>query len=152
MFASLGFTPIVIGFTPQTQLASVLVTNPPISRSLSATFSELTGQPTPPKFWSLATTSVVLVTEATGAPVTGTTETIPPSVASFEPPQIAILEALATQIEALVATLPTGTPLEPQGQATAIVLDSTSQLAGPVIETVVRTDIAPPIASKTKGQ
>jgi hypothetical protein len=126
MFASLGFTLIVIGFTPQTQSAFVLVTNLPISRSLSATFSELTGQPTPPEFWSLATTSAIPVTEATGAPVTGTTETIPPSVASSEPPQIATLEAPATQIEALVATLPIGTPSEPQGQAMATILDSTS--------------------------
>jgi hypothetical protein len=57
-----------------------------------------------------------------------------------------------TQTEALVATLPIGTPLEPQGQAMAIVLDSTSQLASPVIETTVRTQIAPPIASEIEGQ
>ena len=47
-FASLGteqaqhFTPIVTGFTP-TQSTLVLVTDTPISRSLGATFSELTG-------------------------------------------------------------------------------------------------------------
>jgi hypothetical protein len=91
----------------------MLMTNPPISRSLGATFSELIGQPTPPEFWSLATTLAVPVTEATGAPVTGTTETISSSVASSESPQIATLEAPVTQIEALVATLPTGTPSEP---------------------------------------
>jgi hypothetical protein len=47
-FASLGteqahgFTPIVSGFTP-TQSDSVLVTDTPVSQSLGATFSELTG-------------------------------------------------------------------------------------------------------------
>jgi hypothetical protein len=104
----------------------VLVIDLPISQSLGATFSELIGQPTSLEFQSLATTSVVPVTEATAAPVTDTTETIPSSVASSEPPQIATLEAPATQIEALVATLPIGTPSEPQGQAMATILDSTS--------------------------
>jgi hypothetical protein len=61
------------------------------------------------------------VIEATTAPVIGTTEMISSSVASSEPTQIATLEAPATQIEALVATLPTGTPSEPQGQAIATV-------------------------------
>ena len=40
------FSPIVTGFTP-TQSSSVLVTDTPVSRSLDATFSELTGHPTP---------------------------------------------------------------------------------------------------------
>jgi hypothetical protein len=115
MFDSSGFTLIVRGFTPQTQSASVLVTDPPVSRSLDATFSELTGQPTPSEFRSLATTLAVPVIEAIAAPVTGTTEMILSSVASSEPPQIATLEAPVTQTEALVATLPTGTPSEPQG-------------------------------------
>ena len=54
-FASLGteqaqhFTPIVTGFTP-TQSMSVLVTDTLVSRSLGATFSDLTRQPTPPEF------------------------------------------------------------------------------------------------------
>jgi hypothetical protein len=92
MFDSPGFTSIVRGFTPQTQSASVLATDPPVSRSLDATFSELTGQPTPSEFRSLATTSV----EATAAPVTGTTEMILSSIASSKPPQIATLEAPVT--------------------------------------------------------
>ena len=71
------FTPIVMGFTPP-QSSSVLVTDTPVSRSLSATFSELIGQPTPPVFRVLAPTIAALVT--------GTTKMIPSSVASSEPP------------------------------------------------------------------
>ena len=67
-----------MGFTP-TQTSSVLVMDTPVSWSLGATFSELTGQPTPIVF------RVSIPTIA--APVTGTTETIPSSVTSFEPPQ-----------------------------------------------------------------
>ena len=70
------FTLIVMGFTP-TQSLSVLVMDTPVSRSLGATFSELIGQLTPPKFQVLAPT--------TAAPVTGTTEMIPSSVALSEP-------------------------------------------------------------------
>ena len=64
----------------------------PVSRSLGATFSELTWQPTPLELRVLVPTTV--------APVTRTIETIPSSVASFEPPQT------ATAIEADVAPLP----------------------------------------------
>lgn len=48
-----------------------------VSRSLAATFSELTGQPTPPEFQLPVPTIVALVI--------GTIETIPSSVASSEP-------------------------------------------------------------------
>ena len=48
-----------------------------MSRSLSASFSELTGQPTPPYLHVLGPSIV--------APITGTTETLPSSVASSEP-------------------------------------------------------------------
>ena len=56
----------------------------------------------------------------TAALVTRTTETIPSSVASSEPPQTVIptLEASATVIEANVAPLPTVTP--PESQATLV--------------------------------
>ena len=78
-----------------------------VSRSLSATFSELTGQSTPPVFRVPVPTTTALVTE--------TTETIPSSVTSSEPPQTVTptLEALATATEVDVAPLPTVTPLEP---------------------------------------
>ena len=83
------------------------MTDTPVSKSLSATFSELTRQPTPLVFQVPVPTSAALVTE--------TTETIPSSVASFELPQIVTptLEALATEIEIVVAPLPIETTLEP---------------------------------------
>ena len=110
-FASLGtaqgphFIPIVTGFTP-TQTSSALVTDTLVSRSLSATFSELIGQPTPLVFRVPIPTKDTLVT--------GTTETIPSSVASSEPPQTITptLEASATMIAVDVAPLPTVTPIE----------------------------------------
>ena len=73
------------------------------------------------------------------APVIGTIETIPPSIASFEPPLIVTptLEASVIETPTVVAPLPIETPLEPQGQA--IVSTSTSQVANPVIETVEQT-------------
>ena len=52
------------------------------SRSLGASFSELTGQPTPPYLHVLGPSTV--------APITGTTETLPSSVASSEPAAIVI--------------------------------------------------------------
>ena len=48
-----------------------------VSRSLGATFSELTGQPTPP-YLHVPGPSIV-------APITRTTETLPSSVTSSEP-------------------------------------------------------------------
>ena len=69
------FTPIVTGFT-LAQSSSALVTDTLVSRSLGATFSELTWQPTPPELRVLAPTTI--------APVTGTTKTLPSSVASSE--------------------------------------------------------------------
>ena len=48
-----------------------------VSRSLGATFSELIGQPTPPYLHVLGPSIV--------APITGTIETLPSSVASSEP-------------------------------------------------------------------
>ena len=53
-----------------------------VSRSLGATFSELTGQPTPP-YLHVSGPSIV-------APITRTTETLPSSVASLEPPALVI--------------------------------------------------------------
>ena len=109
------FTPIVTGFTP-TQSTLVIVMDTPISRSLGATFSELIGQPTSPEFRARA--------PITAAHVTGTTKTIPSSIASSEPPLIvtATLEVLATAT--VEATLPIVTPSEPQGQATTLASSS----------------------------
>jgi len=73
----LSFTPLVTGFT-LAQSSSMLVTDTPVSRSLGATFSEFTGQPTPLELRVPAPSTV--------APVTGTTETLPSSIASLEQP------------------------------------------------------------------
>ena len=53
-----------------------------VSRSLGATFSELTGQPTPPYLHVPGPSTV--------APITESTEMLPSSVASSEPPAIVI--------------------------------------------------------------
>ena len=84
----------------------MLVIDTSVSKSLSATFSELIGQPTSPELRVPIPTIV--------APVIRTTEMIPSPVASSEPPQTVTptLEALATVIEADVAPLPTVTPPE----------------------------------------
>ena len=71
------FTPLQMDFTlAQTSLLPVPDTS--VSRSLGATFSELIGQPTPTYLYVLGPSIV--------AHITGTTETLPSSVASLEPP------------------------------------------------------------------
>ena len=79
----------------------MLVTDTLVSSSLGATFSELTGQPTPPELRVPVPTIV--------APVTGTTGMLPSSIASFEPVEIS-----ATATAADVAPLPTVILLESQ--------------------------------------
>ena len=76
-----SFTPIVTGFTPA-QSSLVLVTDTPVSRSLGATFNDLTGQPTLLELHVPGPSTVTLVT--------GTIETLPPSIASSEPPALVI--------------------------------------------------------------
>ena len=70
----------------------MLVIDTPVSRSLGATFSELTGQPTPPELHAPSPSIV--------APITGTTETLPSSIASSEPP------ALVIPVDSPVAPVP----------------------------------------------
>ena len=86
------------------------MTDTPVSRSLNTTFSELTGQPTPPVFRVPVPTSAALVTK--------TTKTILSFVASSEPPPTITptLEASATATD--VAPLPIVTP--PESQATPV--------------------------------
>ena len=100
-----------MGFTP-TQTSSALVTDTLVSRSRSATFSELIGQPTPPVFRVPVPTSAALVTK--------TTKTILSFVASSEPPPTITptLEASAIATEADMVPLPTVTP--PESQATPV--------------------------------
>ena len=96
-----------MSFTPS-QSSSVLVIDTLVSRSLGATFSELTGQPTPLEFR--------LPVPTTAALVTGTTKMILSSVASSKPPKTVTptLEASTTTIAIVVAPLPTVTPSESQ--------------------------------------
>ena len=69
----------------------MLVTDTPVSRSLGATFSELIGQSTPPELCVPGPSTVALVTR--------TTETLPSSVASSEPPPTVIpLESQAAPV------------------------------------------------------
>jgi hypothetical protein len=84
-----GFTPIQTGFTPLTQ-SQLLV---PDTSQFHATYSHITGQPTPT--YSTADTSVSDVSAPQPAPVpastpegvtgTGTTESMSSSVASTDP-------------------------------------------------------------------
>ena len=100
----LPFTPLHTGFT-SAQTSSMLVIDTLVSRSLGATFSELTGQPTPLELRVPVPTIV--------APVTRTTKTLPSSVASSEPPasvipaksQVApVPEQTQTALASLLAT------------------------------------------------
>jgi hypothetical protein len=103
LFVSPGLTPIQTGFTPLTQSQLLM----PDSSQFHATYSQITGQPTPT--YSTADTSVSDVSAPQPAPVTasapegvtgtGTTESIPSSVASTDP-----LLAPVTQTEPLVTT------------------------------------------------
>ena len=70
------FTPLHTGFT-LTETSSLLVPETTVSRSLGASFSELTGQLTPPYLHVPGPSTI--------APITRTTETLPSSVASSEP-------------------------------------------------------------------
>ena len=65
-----------MGFIPA-QTSSLLVPETIVSKSLGASFNELIGQPTPPYLHVPGPSTV--------APITGTTETLPYSVASLEP-------------------------------------------------------------------
>ena len=79
-----------MGFT-LAQTSSLLVPDTIVFRSLGATFSELTGQPTPPYLHVPGPSTV--------APITGTIETLPSSVASSEPPATVIpAESQATPV------------------------------------------------------
>ena len=64
-----------MGFTPD-ETPSLLVPETTMSRSLGASFSELTGMPTPPYLHVPGPSTI--------APVTGTIEMLPSSVASSE--------------------------------------------------------------------
>jgi hypothetical protein len=72
---------------------------------LSASYSELTGQPTP-SHTTVVTSSGMLVSETVALLVSGagTTETVPSSVASTYPPTLGVLQAQVTETAPIVAT------------------------------------------------
>ena len=83
------FTPLQTGFTPD-ETPSLLVLETIVYRSLGASFSELTGMPTPPYLHVPGPSTV--------APITGTTETLPSSVASSEPTIVIPSESQAAPV------------------------------------------------------
>jgi hypothetical protein len=149
LFMFPSYTPIQIRFTPIAQHRPHLLIGTPLSTDLSASYSELTGQPTPTQTTTLTTTSEVSTSETVAPLVTGigNTETVPLSVASTDPPTTGTLQAQVTETTALVATTSTVLPPEPQGQAAATA--SESQPAGPSTE---QTQTASPTRAATEGQ
>ena len=89
------FTPLQTGFTPD-ETPSLLVPETTVSRSLGASFSELTGMPTPPYLHVPGPSTV--------APVTGTIEMLPSSVASSEPTLVIPSESQAALVPAQTQT------------------------------------------------
>jgi hypothetical protein len=114
-FVSLGFTPIQTGFTPLTQSQMLM----PDSSQFHATYSQIIGQPT--LTYTPAATLVLDVSAAQpqsdpapeGLTGTSTTESIPSSVASTDPPLVPV-----TQTAPLVIHTQTATASESQGRHT----------------------------------
>jgi hypothetical protein len=79
-----------MGFTPPAQPRPHLLSGTPFT-DLSATYSELTGQPTP-SYTTFVTTSGMSASETVFPLVSGagTTETLPSSVASIDPPTLGV--------------------------------------------------------------
>ena len=88
------FTSLRTGFTP-VQTSSLLEPDTSVSMSLGASFSELTGQPTPPYLHVLG--------PSMATPITATTETLPSLVASSEP-AASVLPAQSTAAPVLDPT------------------------------------------------
>jgi len=95
------FTPLQTGFTPE-QSSSLFVPDTSVSRSLGASFSELTGMPTPPHMYTAG--------PSTAAPVAVTTQRLPSSVASSDPTTDILAASQAApapaQTQTASATLP----------------------------------------------
>jgi hypothetical protein len=98
-----SYTPIQTGFTPSAQPRPHLLSGTPFT-DLSATYSELTGQPMP-LYTTFVTTSGMSASETALPLVTGeTTETVPSSIASTDPPTLGVFQAQATVTAPIVAT------------------------------------------------
>jgi hypothetical protein len=105
-FQSPSFTPIQTGFTPPAQPGPHHLLGTPLP-DFSATYSELTGQPSL-SYTTLVTTSEMSASETAALLVSGarTTETLPSSVASIDPPTLGVFQAQATVTAPIVATTP----------------------------------------------
>jgi hypothetical protein len=105
-FYSLSYTPIQTGFTPPAQPRPHLLSSTPFT-DLSATYSELTRQLTP-SYTTFVTTLGMSASETALPLVSGaaTTETVPSSVASTNPPTLGVFQAQATVTAPIVATTP----------------------------------------------
>jgi hypothetical protein len=95
-----------MGFTPPAQLRPHLLSGT-LFPDFSATYSELTGQPTP-SYTTFVTTSEMLASETAVLPVLGaaTIETVPSSVASTDPPTLGVFQAQATVTAPIAVTTP----------------------------------------------
>jgi hypothetical protein len=111
-FQSSSYTPIQTGFTPSDQPHPHMLTGTPFF-DLSATYSELTSQPTP-SHTTVATSSGLSGSEAVFLPVTGTgtIKTVPSSVASIDPPAFGSLQAQVTETAPLVVTSAAPVPID----------------------------------------
>jgi hypothetical protein len=94
-----------MGFTPPAQPRPHLLLGTPFT-DLSASYSELTSQPTP-SHTTIVTYLGMSASETVAPPVTGTgtTETVPSSVASTDPPTIGAFQAQVTETAPIVATM-----------------------------------------------
>jgi hypothetical protein len=95
-----------MGFTPPAQLRPHLLSGTPFP-DFSATYSKLTGQPTP-SYITFVTTSEMSASETAELLVLGaaTTETVPSSVASIDPLTLGVFQAQATVTAPIFATTP----------------------------------------------
>jgi hypothetical protein len=100
-----------MGFTPSDQPPPHLLTGTPFV-DFNATYSELTGQPTP-SHTTFATSLGLSASEVVVPPMigTGTIETVPLFVASTDPPPIGSLQAQVTETALLVATTSAPVPV-----------------------------------------
>jgi hypothetical protein len=120
MFQSLSYMPIQTGFTPPAQPGPHLLSGPTFP-DFSATYSELTGQPTP-SYSTFVTTSDMSALETVVFPVieAATIDTLPSSVASIDPPTLGVFQAQATVIDPIVASTPSVTAPPLQTQTTSL--------------------------------
>jgi hypothetical protein len=112
--------PIQTGFTPPAQPGPHLLPDTAFP-DFSATYSELTGQPSP-SYTTLVSTSEMSASETAVFPVTeaSTTDTLPSSVASTDPPTLGVFQAQAIVIDPIVASTPSVTALHLQTQTTSL--------------------------------